>query len=114
MELDVDEALSRVCHACLSFVSFPLADGETKVAKREARRMAPVLWDEGLAEPALAAVREAVQRGVPGASRALDDLEASRGRSHVAHAIVLRLASELDRRTNELYGGFTLPNDQGG
>lgn len=111
MELDLDEALMRVCHACLSFVSFPLSDGETKVARREARRMAPELWADGLEEPALAAIRDAAARGVPGASRALLDLEARGARSHVAQAIVLRLAAELDRRTEELYGDFTLPND---
>ena len=73
--------------------------------------MTPVLWEEGLEEPAMAAVRNAVSRGMPGASRALADLEASGGRSHVAQAIVLRLAFELDQRTNELYGDFTLPNE---
>ena len=61
--------------------------------------MTPVLWAEGLAEPALAAVRRARDRGVPDAHAALADLERNGGRSSVARAIVRHLAEELTRRT---------------
>jgi hypothetical protein len=88
-----------VCHACLSFVSFALDDGDRAEIARQARRMTPVLWAEGLAEPALAAVERARDLGVPDAQAGLADLERSGGRSSIARAIVLRLADELSRRT---------------
>jgi hypothetical protein len=84
-----------ICHACLSFVSFPLDDGDKREAKRQARTMTPILWEEGLAEPALAAVRKAQRDGVPNAADAIDELERNGGRSAVARAIVLRLAADL-------------------
>jgi hypothetical protein len=71
-ELDVDLD-AGVCHACLGFVSFALDDGDPSEISRWIRRMTPDLWGDGLAEPALAAVR-----------RACD--------------IVRRLAEELSRR----------------
>jgi len=66
-------------------------------------RMTPWLWDEGLAEHALAAVRRACERGVVDADVALADLELKGGRSTTARSIVRRLAVDLSRRTkNEL------------
>jgi hypothetical protein len=97
--LDLDLALQRICHACLSFVSFPLDHGDERRARIEARKMAPWLWDDGLEEPALAAVRQARVAGVPDAEDALVDLERLGPRSRMAQAIVLRLAAELARRT---------------
>jgi len=94
--LDVDRI--GICQACLSFVSMPLADGDLKSAKREARKMAPILWDEGLAEPALAALRRAAAERIDGADRALADLEDNAGRSATARAIVLELAAQQARR----------------
>ena len=88
-----------VCHACLSFVSFALDDGDPKEIARETRRMTPILWAEGLAEPALAAVQHASDFGVADARAGLADLERNGGRSWVARAIVRRLADELSRRT---------------
>ncbi|HVM56729.1 MAG TPA: hypothetical protein VMT74_04630, partial [Gaiellaceae bacterium] len=77
------------------FVSFPLGAGDEREARRQARTMTPNLWAEGLADPALAAVRAARAAGVAGAGEALADLERNGGRSAVARAIVLRLAAEL-------------------
>jgi hypothetical protein len=57
---DVDRI--GICQLCLLFVSEPLGEGDLRAAKRAARHMAPVLWDEGLAEPALAALRERLER----------------------------------------------------
>ena len=55
------------------------------------------LWEEGLAEQALASVRRACERGLPAAPAALADLELNGGRSVVARLIVQRLAEELSR-----------------
>jgi len=97
-ELDVDLDVG-ICHACLSFVSFALDDGDPSEISRWIRRMTPDLWYDGLAEPALAAVRRACDRGVPDAEAALVDLARKGGRSSVARSIVRRLAEELSRRT---------------
>ena len=99
-ELDVDLD-TGICHACLSFVSFALDDGDPAEIARWLRRMTPDLWADGLSEQALAAVRRACERGVPDASAALADLERKGGRSSVARAIVRRLADELSRRAHE-------------
>ena len=96
-DLDVDHI--GICQACLSFVSMPLGDGDVKTAKREARTMTPILWEEGLAEPAVAAARRAAAQGVDGAALALIDLERNGGRSATARAIVLHLAAQQDRRS---------------
>ncbi|MEY2433771.1 MAG: hypothetical protein QOC92_3496 [Acidimicrobiaceae bacterium] len=97
-ELDVDLDGS-ICHACLSFVSFALDNGDPSEIRREIRRMTPDLWADGLAEPALAAVRRALDRGIPDAQDALIDLARKGGGSSVARSIVRRLAEELSRRT---------------
>ena len=87
-----------ICHACLSFVSFAVDDGDAAEIAREVREMTPILWDEGLAEPALAAVRRARDLGVPDAAEALADLERKGGRSAVARALVRKLGADLSRR----------------
>ncbi len=97
--LDLDLARTTVCHACLGFVSFPLDAGEVEEARSWARRLTPYIWAEGLAEPALAAVRQAAEDGAPLAEACLADLEERGGRSVVARAIVLRLAADLTART---------------
>jgi hypothetical protein len=97
LDLDLDGV--GICHACLSFVSFPLDGGDAREARHEARTMTPILWDEGLAGPALAAVRAARNAGIAGAEEALADLQRRGGRSAVARAIVLRLAAELAEET---------------
>ncbi|MGZ8717185.1 MAG: hypothetical protein ACXWYO_08760 [Gaiellaceae bacterium] len=96
LEVDLD---GGICHACLSFVSFALDEGDPAELRRQVRRMTPALWEDGLAAQALAAVRRACERGVHDANAALADLELSGGRSATARAIVRRLAAELSRRT---------------
>jgi len=98
-ELELDLNAVGICHACLCFVSFALDDDSPHKLNGELRRMTPVLWAEGLAQPALAAVRGACERGVSDADVALADLELLGGSSATARAIVLRLAGELTRRT---------------
>jgi hypothetical protein len=97
--LEVDVRATRVCLACLSFVSLPLGDGDEREAVSWARRMTPDLWHEGLEEYALAVVHRACAAGVRDAEAAAADLELKRGGSAVARALVLRLAADLSRRT---------------
>lgn len=107
LELDVG-----ICHACLSFVSLALAGGDPRDVARETRRTAPYLWDEGLAEPALAAMRRACELGVADAEAALADLEGRGGRSSVARAIVRRLAEDLHRRASTELRAARLARDR--
>jgi hypothetical protein len=95
--LDVDEM--SICLACLSFVSMSCGDdGERREARRWARRMAPDLWEEGLKEPALRALRRARMAGIEDAVAALGDAEARGGRSAIAREIVLALGEQLAER----------------
>jgi hypothetical protein len=96
LDLDLN---TGICHACLSFVSVALDRGDRREIARELRRMTPDLWHDGLAEPAIAAVRRACELGVADAEAALAELERHGGRSVVARSIVRRLAEELSRRT---------------
>jgi hypothetical protein len=97
--LDLDLSVG-VCPACLSFVSVALDGGDRREIARELRRVTRDLWQDGLEEPALAAVRRACELGVPDAEAALADLERDGGGSHVARSIVRRLAEELRRRAH--------------
>jgi len=81
-DLDLDCDRIGICGACLSLVPTP----------GDAQRMTPILWDEGLREPALAAVRRL------GDEAALADLEANGGRSKTARAIVVHLARQQEER----------------
>jgi hypothetical protein len=103
--LDLDVATTPICYACLSFVSFPLHDGDEACARREARRVAPDIWNEGLEEPALEALRRAAATGVRNAEAALHDAQANGGRSGVARAIVFRLATQLAERSQSPFDG---------
>ena len=93
--LDLDLSRTPICLACLSFVSAGLRHGDERDARSWARRMTPFIWEEGLAEPALDAVRRAALAGVHGADECLTDLEERGARSVVARAIVLKLGAEL-------------------
>lgn len=100
--LVVDEM--PICLACLSFVSLSCHDEEDHAeARRWARRMAPDLWEEGLKEPALRALRRARMTGVRGAESALADAEAKGGRSAIAREIVLVLGEQLAERERALW-----------
>ena len=93
LDLDVDQI--GICHACLSFVSCSLDDA--KEARHWAFEMTPFIWEEGLKEPALAAVRKL------GDAEALADLEAKGGRSKTARAIVMHLARQQDERARRAW-----------
>ena len=93
--LDVDRI--PICQACLSFVSMSLHD--PKEARHWTFEMTPNLWDEGLREPALEAVRRLGDRA------ALADLETNGGRSKTARGIVMHLACQQEERArNRLRG----------
>jgi hypothetical protein len=109
LDLDLDVG---ICHACLSFVSMALDKGDPAEIARELRRMTPDLWHDGLAEPALAAVRRARDAGLPDTEGALADLERHGGRSPVARSIVRRLADELSVRTRTEMRLETLARDR--
>lgn len=109
--LDLDLG-AGICHACLSFVSLALDGGDQVEIARQVRRMTPDLWADGLAEPALAAVRDACEVGVPDAEAALADLERYGGKSSVARAIVRRLAEDLSRRARTERSLETLARDR--
>jgi hypothetical protein len=91
-ELDIDVDDIGICLACLSFVSFAIDSGDERAIRRETNQMTPHLWREGLEQP----VRLALKRA--GATDALRDLEVNGAQSHVAKAIVRRLAADLSRR----------------
>ena len=108
LDLDLD---CGVCYACLGFLALAL-DADPAEATRQIRWMTPDLWNDGLAEPVLAAVRHAYEAGVRDAEAALADLEQRGGKSAVARSIARRLATELARRTRTELRLETLAREQ--
>lgn len=96
LDLDVDDL--AICHACLSFVCFAIDSGDEREVTSWTRRIAPDLWDEGLAEPVGMALRRAHERGVAGIDEAIRSVEEQGPRSQVVWAIVRKLAAELSAR----------------
>lgn len=94
--LDVDRL--PICPACLSFVSMSLED--PKEARHWCFQMTPAIWDEGLREPALEAVRRS------GDAAALADLESKGGRSKTARAIVMELARQQDEHVRRRWAAM--------
>lgn len=90
LDLRLDGA--GICLACLTFVAFPLDSGDERSARREARRMAPDLWAEGLELTAMLALENAKREGVERAEDAIEDVRRNGSRSAVVQAIVWRLA----------------------
>lgn len=88
-----------VCLACLGMVCMTMDGGEPAKIRGSLRAMTPELWMDGLAEPALAAVRAARDRGDPDAQAA--------SRSSNAEAAAARLRTRscgTSRRSCD--GGF--------
>jgi len=84
-----------ICLACLTFVAFPLHAGDEREARREARKLTPDLWAEGLELAVLVALETAKRDGVSGASEAIEDVLLEGARSQVVGAIVWRFAEQL-------------------
>lgn len=103
-ELELDFLSAGICLACLTFVAFPLDLGDEREARREARRIAPDLWAEGLELAVLQALERAKADGVAGAAEAIDDVQRQAWRSPVVQAIVWRYAEQMveDIRTRPI------------
>jgi hypothetical protein len=93
--LELDFMSSGVCLLCLTFVAFPLDLGDVRTARREARKLAPVMWEEGLDLAAMLALENANRDGLPHAQDALEDVSRDGARSAVAGAILWRLAEGM-------------------
>ena len=98
--LDLDVDAIGICHACLSFVSMALDDGDERDIRRQTLRMTPILWDEGLALPLRLALESARASGVDDAARAPEDLDRAGARTTIARAVVRQLALQLSIRTH--------------
>lgn len=98
LDLDVDDL--QLCIVCLASVSVELDAGDEAGIRGALFTFTPLLWDEGLAEPALAAVERAARRGLRDAPAALADLVERGPRTPMARAIVRRLARQLSARTH--------------
>lgn len=90
--LQLDIWTAGVCLPCLTFVAFPLDSGKEAEARREARRLGPELWADGLGETTTQLLEDARRARVPGAAEAIRDVRRNGARSAVARAIVWRLA----------------------
>ncbi len=82
-ELDLDVYEVGICHACLSFVSFPLDDGDERKTAGAVRKFGPILWEEGLAD------RSELRSSGPGAAVS----RAQSGRSQTSRPSGARLRS---------------------
>ena len=103
--LELDVMTAGICLPCLTFVAFPLDSGDERKARREARKLTPILWEEGLELAVLVALETAKRDGVSGATEAIEDVQRQGARSLVVEAIVWRFAEQLvedmDRRRQE-------------
>ena len=90
LELELHSA--GVCLACLTFAAFPLDSGDERTARREARKLKPDLWAEGLELTTMLALETARRDGVAGAAEAVQEIGRDGWRSPVVDAIVWRLA----------------------
>jgi hypothetical protein len=94
-QLDVHVHEIPICLPCLSFVVFPLDSGDERELRRATLHFTPILWDEGLAEPARQALERARVRRVKDADRAVADVDARGARTTIPRAIVHELAHQL-------------------
>lgn len=94
-QLELDVMTAGICLPCLTFVAFPLDSGDERTARREARKLTPILWEEGLELAVLVALETARRDGVSGATEAIEDVQRQGPRSPVVESIVWRLAEQL-------------------
>jgi hypothetical protein len=90
--LELELFSAGVCLACLTFVAFPLDLGNEREARREARKLAPDLWAEGLELTTMLALETARRDGVPNADEAIQAVQLDGSRSVVVGAVIWRLA----------------------
>ena len=96
LDLDVDDI--PICLACLSFVSSALESGHPREIDRTVAEFAPILWEEGLAQPVLLALQRTKRQGMAGAAAALAEVERRGPRAPIVALIILRLAAQLSER----------------
>src|SRR3954464_11081379 len=84
-----------ICLPCLTFIAFPLDSGDESEYKRALREFTPILWSEGLALPAQAALAKAARGGDEDARAALGDIVARGARATISRAIVSHLAGDM-------------------
>lgn len=103
-QLELDVMTSGICLPCLTFVAFPLDAGRDREARREARKLAPDLWEEGLELTTMRALEAAQRDGVGGVEQAIEDVRRHGARARVVEEIVWRLAEQLvdDMRSRRL------------
>jgi hypothetical protein len=65
-QLELDVMTAGICLPCLTFVAVPLDSGDERKARREARKLTPILWQEGLELAVLVAPESAKREGVSG------------------------------------------------
>jgi hypothetical protein len=98
--LELDVMTAGVCLPCLTFVAFPLDSGDAPAARREARKLTPILWEEGLEFAVLVALETAKRDSVSGAAEAIEDVQRQGHRSQVVCEIVWRFAEQLAEDMN--------------
>ena len=93
--LELDVMTAGICLPCLTFVAFPLDSGDEREARREARKLTPILWEEGLELAVLVASGDRETRRRQRCDRGDRGRPASGHRSPVVDAIVWRFAEQL-------------------
>ena len=86
-----------ICLAWLSIVSMAIDSGDDRQVRRALADITPHLWEEGLALPARAALERAAKSGAE-AQAAITEVARRGSASPMVHAIVSRLAEELNDR----------------
>ena len=84
----------RLCVMCLFGVATELRRGDERKVRSALRFFAPLLWEEGLEAPFLAALRRAALAGVPDAAEALAEVARHGPASRVVKAAVRELAAQ--------------------
>ena len=93
--LELDMWTVGICLPCLTFVAFPLDSGNDAEYRSALRQFTPILWGEGLALPAQAALAKVARSGDPDAREALDDISDRGARATIVRAIVRHLAADM-------------------
>lgn len=94
-ELELDFLNAGICLACLTFVAAPLDLGHEREARREARRIAPDMWVEGLELAVMQALERARADGTAGADDAIEEVRQQAWRARVVQAILWRYAEQM-------------------
>ena len=108
-QLELDVMTSGVCLACLTFVAFPLDSGNEREARREARKLTPDLWQDGLKLTVLVALETAKRHGVSAACEAIEAVHRLGPRAPIVEAVVWRLAEQLVEDMNRRLDSKVIP-----